>query len=95
MSTTIDNGPTHLNLRVSVEPLFSQHGYERGEESGGQTRVKDGLDVDDSGIGATPLRESGVSLRSPKLSIGDNLEDIVAQFCEIRLELRLNGDDES
>lgn len=48
MPTAIDN--------TYVEPLLAQH----CEEGSGQTRVKDGLDVDDGGTGAIPLRERDI-----------------------------------
>ena len=97
MPTTIDKGSTHLDLGIAVEPLFSQHGDKRCEEGGGQTRVKDGLNADSSGIGAAPLRESGIcgGRNVPKRGIGDNLEELEAHLTVIRLEITLNIDDES
>ena len=44
--TAIDNGSTHLNQGITVEPLLAQHCDEGGEEGGRQTRIKDGLDAD-------------------------------------------------
>ena len=35
ISTAVDDRSTHLDLGVTVEPLLSQHGDERGEEGGG------------------------------------------------------------
>ena len=60
MPTAIDNGSAHLDLSVPIESLLSQHSDERGEEGSGQAGVEDGLDADDSGIGASPLRDGGV-----------------------------------
>jgi len=60
MAAANDNGSTHPDLNVPIEPLLSQHGEERSEEGSGQAGVEDGLDVDDSGIGAGPLRDGGV-----------------------------------
>ena len=37
MPTAINNGPAHLHLGVTVEPLLAQHGDERGEEGSCQT----------------------------------------------------------
>jgi len=59
MPTAVDDGSTHLDLSVTVEPLLSQHGDERGEGNG-QAGANDGLDVDDSRIRASPLGKSGV-----------------------------------
>ena len=96
MLTAVDNGSTHLNLSVTVEPLLAQHGDERGEKGSGQARIKNGLDVDDGGIGAIPLRESGIvaSWDVPKRGTGDNLEELVAHFLEIRFEFVLDIDNE-
>jgi len=97
MLTAVDNGSTHLELGITVEPLLAQHGDERGEEGSGQARVKNGLDVDDGGIGAIPLRESGIvaSWDVPKRRTGDNLEELVVYFLEIRFELALKINNES
>ena len=97
MPTAIDNGSTHLNLSVTIEPLLAQHGDKRGEEGSSQTAVKDGLDADDNGIGAGPFGKSGIgaSWHSPKLDAGDKLEKIVAHLLVIRLEVLLNVDNES
>jgi len=97
MPTAIDNGPAHLNLSITIEPLLAQHGDKRGEEGSSQTAVKDGLDADDNGIGARPFRKSGIgaSWNSPKLDAGDKLEKIVAHLLVIRLEVLLNVDNES
>jgi len=59
-AAAIDDGYVHLDLSVMIEPLFSQHGDKHCEEGSGQARVEDGLDVDDSGIGAGPLRDGSV-----------------------------------
>ena len=56
MATAIDNGSTHLDLSVTVEPLLIQHGDELGEVGSGQAGVKDGLDVYDGGTRVSPLR---------------------------------------
>jgi len=60
MPPAIDNGSAHLDLSVPIESLLSQHGDERGEEGSGQAGVEDGLEVDDSVIGAGPMRDGGV-----------------------------------
>ena len=88
--------PRISDLGVAVEPLFSQHGDKRRDE-GGQARVKDGLDVDNNGIGAAPLRESSICAgrNVPKRDIGNNLEESEAHLIVIWLEIALNVDDES
>ena len=60
MPTVINNGSAHFDLSVTIEPLLAQRDDERGEEGSGQAGVEDGLDVDDSRIGAGPLRNSGI-----------------------------------
>ena len=60
MATAIGNGSAHLDLSVTNVPLLAQHGDGRGEEGSGRAGVEDGLDVDDSGIGAGLLRDSVV-----------------------------------
>ena len=87
MSAPIDDGSTHLHLGITVKPLFSQHGDERGEEGSGQTGVEDGLDVDDGGIGTTPLRkiDSGTIWDISNTGVGDDLEEVETQFRKIRL----------
>ena len=60
MAAAIDNGSAHLDLSVTIESLPSPPGDECGEEGSGQAGVEGGLDVDDSGIGAGPLRDGGV-----------------------------------
>jgi hypothetical protein len=56
--------------------LLTQHGEEGGKEGSEQTRVEDGLNADDCGIWAIPLRERSISTSwdIPKRSAGDNLE---------------------
>ena len=95
--TAIGNGSANLHLSKTGEPLFAQHCDEGGEEGSGQTGVKDGLDVDSSGIGAIPLRKSGVGAGGhlPKRGACDNLKEGVTHLGVIRLELALNVDDES
>ena len=44
--TASDKGSSYVDLGVSVEPLLAQHGDERGEDGGSQTREKDALDMD-------------------------------------------------
>ena len=97
MSTTVNDRSTHLHLGISVKPLFAQHGYERGEEGSGQTRVKDSIDVDSSGIGASPLREGGCGTgwMVPKRGVGDDHKELIAHSLVIRLKTALNVDDES
>ena len=45
-----------------IEPLVVQHGDRPDEEGSSQTRVKDGLDADDNGLGATPRNEGGIGV---------------------------------
>ena len=52
--TTINERPVRLDLRVAVKPLLAEHGSECNEEGNGKTREKDGLDVDNGGIRASP-----------------------------------------
>ena len=59
MLIAIDDGSAHLGLSVTVQSLLAQHGDERGEEGSGQSGVKGRLDVDDSGIRTSQLRDSG------------------------------------
>ena len=95
--TTINNGSAHLHLGVTVEPLLAQHGDECGEEGSGQTRVKNGLDMDDGGIWTIPLGESGISTTwdVPKRGTGNDLEESIIHFLVIRLEVALHVDNES
>ena len=95
--TAIDDRPAQLVLGVTVEPLLSQHGDERREEGSCQTRVKDGLDVDDGGIGASPLRENvaEVSWGLSKGNVGDDGKNGIAELRVIRLEGTLHIDNES
>ena len=99
MPTAIDNGSTHIILRITIEPLLPQHGDECGEEGSSQTRVKNGLNVDDSGIDVTRWSEGGSDIGGGwsvlKRSFGDNHEEVVAHLCVIRLEVALNVDNES
>ena len=94
---TIDNGSTYLDPGITVEPLLAQHGDKRGEERSSQTRVNNCFDADDGGLGTIPLRErvicGGWSIS--KRSIGDNHQEIVAHFLEVRFELALNIENES
>ena len=95
MSAAIDNGFMHINLGVTIEPLLAQHGDKCGEARGSQTRIKDGLDADDSRIGTTPCGESGVGLDVPNRGTCYDHEEAVAQLCVIRLEVALSVDNES
>ena len=96
VSASFSDGSTPLR-GIAVQPLLSQHRDEGSEEGSRQTRVEDSLDMDDGGIGAIPLGESGVgaSWDVPERSTGDNLEEGVVHLLEIRFELSLNVDDES
>ena len=94
--TAVNDRSTCLQLGIMVEPLLAQRGDKCGEEGSGQTCVKDGLDFDNGGIRASPLRANGggTSWGMPKRDVGDNLE-AVAQLCVIRLEIVLNVDNEN
>ena len=79
--TAINDRSTLLHLRIAVEPLFTQHCDERGEKGSGQTCVKDGLDTDNIGVRAAPLREgcNGTSFGMRGVGVvGYNLEEAVA-----------------
>jgi len=97
VSASIDDGSTHIHLSISGEPLFAQHGEKRGEEGSSQTRVQDGLDVNDGGIGAGPLGESGIgtSWDIAERGAGNDPEEIVAHLLKIRFEIALNVENES
>ena len=97
VSTTINDGPTHIHPGISIEPLLAQHSDEGGKERGGKTRVKDGLDVDDSGIRAGPFREIGVGTGWGLLKQGvcDDLEEGIILLLNIWLKLVLDIEDES
>jgi hypothetical protein len=62
MATAIDNGSTHLDLSITIEPLFAQHGNKCGKERCSQTRIKDGPDVDNIRIWAIPWGECGIDV---------------------------------
>ena len=95
--TAVNDRSARLRLGITVEPLLAQRGDECGEEGSGQTCVKHGLDVDNGGIRASPLRErgGGTSWGMPKRDVGNNLEEAVAQLCVIRLEIALNVGNEN
>jgi len=69
MATTINNGSTHLDLSVTVEPLLVQNCDERGEEGSGQGGVKDGLDVYNGGTRVSPLSPVGTFPRETLATI--------------------------
>ena len=94
---TINDRSTHLRVGVTVEPLFSQHGDERGKKSGTQTCIKDRFNVDNGRIGTSPLgqNEMEVGWRVAEGDVGDNRKYNVARLGEIRLELALDVDNES
>jgi len=97
VSTAINDGSTHVHPGISIEPLLAQHGDERRKEGGGQTRVEDGLDMDDGGIRAIPFGKSGIgtSWDVPKQDAGDNFEEVVVHLLEIWFELFLDIEEES
>ena len=97
VSTASDDRSTLLHLGVTVEPLLAQHSDESGKEGGSQTRIENGLDMDNGGIGTIPLRKSGIgtSRDVPKSSTGDNLKKSMVHFLVVRFELALYVDDES
>ena len=97
MPTAINNRSAHLHLGITVEPLLAQHGEECGKEGSGQTRVKDGLDMDNGGIKIWDLRESGsvTSWGIPERNIGDDCEEGVAHLYIVRVEVALDVDNES
>ena len=49
-------------MSVMIEPFLARHGDECGEERSSQTQVKDGLDMDNSGIRTTAQGESSISV---------------------------------
>ena len=95
--TAVNNRSAHLDLGVTVEPLLAQHAYKRGEEGSGQTRVKNGLDANDGGIGAAPFGKSGIGTTwdIPKRGTGDDPEESMVHSLVIRLELALHIENES
>ena len=96
ISTTFGKRSTALG--ITAEPLLAERGDECSEEGDGQTREKDCLDMDNDGIGASPYglvrgnAEVGCFLKS---RIGNEHEDGVVQLGVIRLQLSLNGEDET
>ena len=89
--------PSHIRRRVSVQPLFAKHREEGGEKCGGETRVKDGLGLDDRVRRACPLWESGgvVSEGGIVDLVDENTEESSSLTTRVGLELGLDVDDES
>lgn len=85
------------HLGITVESVSAHHDREYCEKGNGQTRVKNGLDVEKVRIRTSPLRESGsgTSWGIPKLGVGDNLEETIVQSSVIWLEIALDIDNES
>jgi hypothetical protein len=94
--TAINKGSMHVDLGVAVDPLLAEHGDEGREEGSGQTREEDGLDADEVGIGASPRGvRIGLGWDFQTLGAGHNPKNVVTQLVVIRLELGLNGGDET
>jgi len=53
----LDGGPSHVDRRVSVQPLLAEHRKESGEERSGETREEDCLNLDNHVWGTSPLWE--------------------------------------
>ena len=96
MPAAVHRRSTHLDPFIKIEPLLAQHGKESSEEGSGQTRVKDGLNVDGGGIWAGPFGELDIitGLDNPKCDAGGNRKELIAKFLVILLEVRLNSYDE-
>ena len=52
-----DCGPSQVVCHISVQPLLSKRCKEGGEERSGETRIEDGLDLNDHLWGTGPLWE--------------------------------------
>jgi len=55
----LDGRSSHVDRGVSVQPLLAEHREEGGEERSGETRVEDGLNLDDRARGTGPLWDCG------------------------------------
>ena len=76
--------------------MLSEHREEGGEERGGETCIKDGLDLDDRAWGAGPLRYCGNVVAEGSIVdlVDEDAEEGGRLFIRVRLELGLDLDDE-
>ena len=93
-----DGGSSHVSRRISVQPLLAKHREEGGEKCSGETGVEQGLDLDYCVRRACPLLREGGNIFSESGVVGlvdKNTKESNSLFTRIRLELRLDADDES
>jgi len=89
-------GSSEVGRRISVQPLFTEHGKEGGEETRGETCEENGLDSDYRARGACPLWEGGgvVSEGSVVDLMNEDAEESYSHVVRVLLEVGVDLDDE-
>ena len=93
---TFDGGSSHISRRISVQPLLAKHRQEGREKGSSETRVQDGLDLDDRGRRTRPLWEGGSVVSEGGIVdlVDEDTEEGGGLVTRVRLELGLDVEDE-
>lgn len=97
MSTSLYQRPTHLDLVISIEPLFSKHGEASGENGHRETSIQGALDADVAGIREFPIKGRRIDVFSKGGGVGvlnENAEELRGRLAEILFDILLDIDDE-
>ena len=91
-----DGRPSYVGPCVSVQPLLAKHRQEGREKGSSETRVQDGLDLDDRGRRAGPLWEGGSVVSEGGIVdlVDEDAEEGGGLVTRVRLELGLDVEDE-
>lgn len=97
MSTSLYRRPTHLDLVISVEPLFSKHGEASSENRHRETSIHRALNADVAGVREFPNKRWRIDVFSEGSGVGvlnEDAEEFRGRLVEILLEILLDVDDE-
>jgi len=90
--TAFDGSPSHVGRCVSVQPLFTKHREEGGEERGREAREQDGLNVDYGAGRTSPLWYGGsvIAEGGAVHLVENNTEESGRFVVRVRLEVGMD-----
>ena len=97
VSTSLYQRPTHLDLIVSVEPLFPKHGEASSKKGHRETSIHRALNADVAGVREFPIKGRRIDVFSEGGGVGvlnEDAEELRRRLGEILLDILLDVDDE-
>jgi len=97
MSTSLYQRPTHLDLIVSIEPLFPKHSEASSEKGHRETSIHRALNADVAGVRKFPIKGRRIDVFPEGGGIGvlnEDTEKFRGCFGEVLFDILLDVDDE-